>query len=181
MEEIDYKECIIRFLKEENLSHEIKTEPELDFIINFKYPPKINTEEQIQEKTFVIYKPTGKNYLIMSFAVQFSKEHVILLNSISEEAKMIYFLELRKYFLLKDVFYAISSKEMRYEINEKLYWQTGDQHSLKIKLQKCIKKIYNCYIFSNVLFTEMFLSSEDQQEIKKAKDFSSGLDYSLYI
>ncbi|MHA1277581.1 MAG: DUF2299 family protein [Promethearchaeota archaeon] len=181
MENIDIKECIIRFLNEENLNHEIKKEPELDFIINFKYPPKINTEDRIKEKTFVIYKPTGKDYLIMSFAVQFSKEHVIFLNSISEEAKMLYFLELRKYFLLKDVFYAISPKEMRYEINEKLYWHASDLNTLKIKLHKCIKKIYNCYIFSNVLFTEMFLSSENQQEIKKAKGFSSSLDYSLYI
>ena len=175
------KTLVYETLIEENLSHEESNliESEVDFAINFEYPPTTSLHPDTEAKTMVILKPKLKNVFILSIAVQVSEEHALLLRSIDHNALDSYFLNLRKYFLLKDVFYDFP-EELKYEINDKIYIDQ-EKNNLKQTLLESMRRIYNCYIYSNVLLTEMLLTTSNRNEVKKSKDFSSRLDYSLYI
>ncbi len=176
----EIKKLIHDIFIKDNLKMKIIPEEEVDFAIHFEYPPNLGEADPNKSKTLALFKPKDKNFLIMSISVQISEDHRHLLQSIGNNAQIQYLLDLRKYLLLKDVYYEINSVDMRYEISDKIFFNTNSS-AVESSLHTSMHKIYNCYIYSNVLLTEILLKTLDQKDFEKDKDFTSGLDYTLYI
>ncbi|MHA1461307.1 MAG: DUF2299 family protein, partial [Promethearchaeota archaeon] len=84
---------------------------------------------------------------------QISKEKVKILNSLKDNKKRQFFNDLRKYLLIKEVFFKFDFKNLIIEIHEQIY---PDEKSFisKNSLFKLIHKVFYCYVFSNLLLEE---------------------------
>ena len=119
------------------------------------------------------------NLIIISLGTQISKPHIDALNSLKQERKMGFFIDLRKFFLLKDVFFRIDMQNFRYEISDQIFIKADGTLS-KNTFYKVIRKVYNAAAYSNMILGDYCSGKVKPEDLSKDKDFSSGTDFSLY-
>jgi len=161
---------IREYLLDEGFLREKITDPKLnlDFGFIFAFP----SGQRGQRMS--VFKPKNKNLIIISIRIQLSKPHSKALNSLEDDKNIQFFSDLRKYFLMKEVFFQIDIQNYRYEINDQLYLDNEGIVS-KDSFFKTIRKVYYCFIFSNILLKEYCSGKEI-----KTKEFDS-FDFSLYM
>jgi len=93
-------------------------EKKLEFGFQFVFP---NTKGPIAQKMVVI-KPKNKDLIIISNPIQISPQQVVALNSLENNGKIFFFMDIRKFFLIKDVFFRIDTQKFRYEISEQIHF-----------------------------------------------------------
>jgi len=111
--------------------------------------------------------------VIISIATQISKIHIEALNSLDHKKKMQFFMDIRKHFLLKDVLYRIDIPNYRYEFSRY-------EIISKNALFKAIRKIFDTMVYSNLILNEYCEGKIKPEDLDRAKDFSSGSDFTLY-
>ena len=164
-------EQIIReYLLDEGFLKEKITDPKLnlDFGFIFAFP----SGERGQRMS--VFKPKNKNLIIISIRIQLAEPHIKALSSLKNNKNIQFFSDLRKFFLIKEVFFQIDIQNYRYEINDQFYLNKEGIVS-KDSFFKTVRKIYYCFIFSNILLKE-YCSGE---EIKTKE--SDSFDFSLYM
>ena len=178
-EKNNLKTIILEFLSEENLSPNKFSDPKLEFGYKFIFPPGRDPLGRPIGQKMLIFKPKQKDMVIISIATQISKIHIDALNSLDHKKKMQFFMDIRKHFLLKDVLYRIDIPNYRYEISEQIFFSRYEIIS-KNALFKAIRKIFDTMVYSNLILNEYCEGKIKPEDLDRAKDFSSGSDFTLY-
>ena len=111
------KNLIQEYLLEEGLLRENLPDPgsKLDFGVVFVFPPG-------QEKQRMsVFKPKKKDLIVLVIQTQISKDNITALKSQGSKREMQFFLNLRKFFLFKEVFFKIDTQQYRYEISDQFF------------------------------------------------------------
>ena len=162
-------ENLIRdYLLDEGILREKISDSKLDFGLIFSFPPGPNSEQ------LSVFSPKKKSFIIIAIRTQLSQKHAQALDSLKDNKKLQFFNDLKKYFLIKEVYFVLDARNNRYEIHEQLF-PDNDDYISKNSFFKGILKVFYCYFFSNVLLGE-YCSGK---EITPAK-FSPEFDRSLY-
>ncbi len=148
-------------------------EKKLEFGFQFVFP---NTKGPIAQKMVVI-KPKNKDLIIISNPIQISPQQVDALNSLENNGKIFFFMDIRKFFLIKDVFFRIDTQKFRYEISEQMFLKKNGTIS-KNSFFKSVRKVFTCSAYSNMLLNEHCLGKIKPGDMTKSKDFTA--DFSLY-
>jgi hypothetical protein len=172
MSEIKIKSLIRDYLLEEGLLRKKIKDPKLDFGFQFAFPP--GQEGHIM----AVFKPKKKDLIIISSGTQISDQHITALNSLKNDKKLYYFMDLRKFFLLKDVFFRIDVNHYRYEISDQKFLKEDGTLS-KNSIFKSIRKVFNCAAYSNLLLAQYCSGKIKEEDFDKSKDFAES-DFSLY-
>ena len=146
-------------------------EKKLEFGFQFVFPPG-----PIAQKMVVI-KPKDKDLIIISNPIQISPPQVEALNSLEKNGKFFFFMDIRKFFLIKDVFFRIDTQNFRYEISDQIFLKKDGTIS-KNSFFKSVRKVFTCSAYSNMLLNDHCLGKIRPEDMAKSKDFTS--DFSLY-
>ncbi len=172
MSEIKIESTIRDYLLEEGLLRKKIKDPKLDFGFQFAFPPGQGGH------IMAVFKPKDKNLIIVSSGTQISDQHINALNLLKNNKKLHYFMDLRKFFLLKDVFFRIDVNHYRYEISDQKFLKE-DRIISKNSLFKSIRKVFNCAAYSNIILAQYCSGKIKEEDFDKSKDFSES-DFSLY-
>ncbi len=173
------KQLIQDYLLDEGLLRGKISDPKLDFGLQFIFPPGKDPLGRQIGRNMVVIRPKNKNLLVVSLGIQISDPHIKALNSLENEKKMNYFMDLRKSFLLKDVLYRIDIKNYRYEITDQIFLNR-DGFISKNSFFKSVRKVFNCAAYSNIILGEYCAGKIKPEDFIKSKEFTSDSDFSLY-
>ena len=167
---IKIKSLIRKYLLDEGLLRENLPDPKSQFEFGyiFSFPPGQ------QEQRMSVFKPKNKNFIVIIVSTQISKQHVDALNSLKDNRKMQFFEDLRKFFIIKEVFFRIDVQNYRYEINDQLFLKRDGSVS-RNAFFKAIRKIFYNFMYSNIILSE-YCSGK----LKSSNGTPSGFDFSLY-
>lgn len=172
MSEIEIESKIREYLVEEGLLRKKIQDSKLDFGFQFIFPPDPGGN------IMAVYKPKEKNIIIISSGTQISDQHIEALNLLEENKKSMYFLDLKKFFLLKDVFFRIDIINYRYEISDQKF--IGKKGIIsKNSLFKIIRKIFNCTAYSNIILAQYCSDKVKEEDFYKSKDFTDS-EFTIY-
>jgi len=143
---------IVENLLHEYLSEESILKDKIDsakfdfgFIISFPPGPK--------SQNLSVYKPKNRNGIFITIRFQISQKKAEILNSLKNNKKHQFFNDLRKYLLIREVFFRIDHQNLIIEIHEQIY-PNKEGFISKNSLFKLIQKVFYCYVFSNLLLEE---------------------------
>lgn len=171
------KERIRGFLLDEGVLRKRLPTKKLDFGFQFTFPPGNQPSGQPIGKNMAVFKPTNQTFIIIEIGTQISEVHQKALKSLNKEKMMRYFMDLRKFFLIKDVYFGFDLENFRYKISEQIFIEKDTAIS-KNMFFKAVRKIFNCAIYSNILLAEYVSGKIKPEDISKSEDFSPG--FSLY-
>ena len=172
-EESKIRNLIREYLLDEGILREKIKDQKIDFGFQFAFPPG-----KISKIMFVI-KPKNKDLIMIIIGTQISDPHINALNSLNNNKKMRFFMDLRKSFLLKDVYFRINIQNHRYEISDQLFLKNDGTIS-KNSFFSSIRKVFNSDAFSNLILEEYCSGKVKPEDFNKQKEFTSGTDFSLY-
>ena len=164
------KELIREYLLDEGLLREkiSNSKSNMEFGYVFSFPPGARGQRMS------VFKPNNKDFIVIIIRTQLSKKHVAALNSLEDDKKFQFFADLRKFFIIKEVFFQIDVQNYRYEINHQIFLKKDGSVS-KNSFFKSIKHIFYCFMYSNLILSEYC-----SEKIKSSKEPTSGFDFSLY-
>ena len=170
IKKIKIKDLIREYLLDEGLLREKLPDPKSNFEFGyaFSYPPG----QKVQNMS--VLKPKNKGFLIIIIRTQLSKQHITALNSLKDDKKHQFFQDLRKYFIVKEVFFRIDPQNYRYEINNQMFLKNDGSISKNSFFKNC-KQLFYCFMYANIILSE-YCSGK----IKPSKEPTSGFDFSLY-
>ena len=152
---------IHEYLLEEGILKDRIDSAKFDFGFIISFPPGAKSQ------SLSIYKPKNMNGIFITIRFQISKEKAKILNSLNNNKKHQFFNDLRKYLLIKEVFFKIDFQNLIVEIHEQIY-PSNEGFISKNSLFKLIQKVFYCYVFSNLLL-------EEYHKEKKRPDTKIGL------
>ncbi len=166
--ELNLESLIQEYLSEEGIFKEKlqSSDFEFGFIISFPSGPK--------SQNMSIYKPKNKNCVYITIRTQISEKFSKPLSSLKGNRTFQFFNQIRKYFLIKEVYFRIDPQNFKFEIHEQTY-PDRDGYISKDTLFKGIQKVFYCYVFSHILLEELS-SGKDMSSTKFGPEF----DLSLY-
>ncbi len=171
MSELKIKNLIQDYLLEEGLLRKKIKDPKLDFGFQFTFPPGQRGH------IMAVFKPKNKDLIIISSGTQISDQHIKALNLLKAGKKLHYFMDLRKFFLLKDVFFRIDANQYRYEISDQIFLKKGTIS--KNSIFKSIRKVFNCAAYSNIILAQYCSGKIKEEDFDRSKSFIDS-DFSLY-
>jgi len=86
-------------------------------------------------------------------------------------------MDLKKFLLLKDLFFRIDMQNYRYEISDQIFVDP-DNMITKNEFFNSIQKIFNSAVYSNILLGEYCSGVIKPEDFDKSKN--TGLGFSLY-
>ncbi len=173
------KQLIQDYLLDEGLLREKITDSKVEFGFQFIFPPGKDPLGRQVGRSMVVFRPKRKNIIIVSLGIQISDPHVKVLDSLEKNRKMSYFMDLRKSFLLRDVFFRIDIKNNRYEIMDQ-YFLDKEGNLSKNSFFKIVRKVFNCAAYSNIILSEYCAGKIKPEDLLKSKEFDSDSNFSLY-
>ncbi len=165
------KIIIREYLLDEGLLRKNVKDAKVEFGFQFSFPPGP------MGKIMFVIKPFDKDLLIITIGTQISKQHVDALNSLNNNKKLQFWMDLRKFFLIKDVFFRIDVQNHRYEISDQRFLK--DSTLSKNSFFKSVRKVFNSAAYSNIILGQ-YCSGKIKEDFNKSKDYISGSDFSLY-
>jgi hypothetical protein len=173
------KLLIQEYLLDEGLLREKISDPKIDFGFQLVFPPGNDSTGRPVGRRMVVLKPKNKDLIVISLGTQISKPHIDTLNSLKDNRKMQYFWDLRKFFLVKDLFYRIDINNYRYEISDQIFLKDNGTVS-KNTFFKSIRRVFDGSAYSNIILGEYCLGKIKPEDFLKSKDFAGSSDFSLY-
>jgi hypothetical protein len=170
MKKINIKELIQEYLLDEGLLREKLPDPNssLDFGYAFSFP----SSQKVQNMS--VLKPKNKDFIVIIIRTQLSKQHITALNSLKDNKKKLFFEDLRKFFIIKEVSFRIDPQNYRYEISNQIFLKKDGSIS-KNSFFKNIKQLFYCFMYGNLT-----LNNYCSGKIKPSTEPASGFDFSLY-
>ena len=173
--ESNIKVLIQEYLTQEGLLKENLVDPKIEFGFKFVFPPVP------MGKIMFVVKPKTKNkdLVVITIGTQISEPHINALNALENNKKLQFFLDLRKFFLLKDVYFRIDVEYFRYEISDQMFVEK--EEITKNIFYNSVKKVFNCDAYSNIILEEYCSGKVKLESFTKTKELSSGSsEFSLY-
>jgi len=99
MSDLKTNDLIREYLLDEGILRKRIKDSKLDFGFQFIFPPGQG------KHIMAAFKPRDKDLVIISSGIQIAEQHIKALDSLENDKKMHFFMELRKFFLFKDVFF----------------------------------------------------------------------------
>ncbi len=177
--ENNIKQLIQDYLLDEGLLRGKISDPKVEFGFQFVFPPGKDPLGRQIGRNMVVIQPKKKARIVVSLGVQISEPHIKALDSLENPKKLNFFMDLRKSFLLKDVFYRIDIKNHRYEITDQIFLNKNEFIS-KNSFFKSIRKVFNCATYSNIILGEYCAGKIKPEDFMKSKEFSTDSNFSLY-
>jgi len=159
---------IREYLLDEGILREKISGSEVDFGFIFSFP------QGPKSQNMSVFKPKNKNCIFVIIKTQISKKNANTLNSFKGNKKFLFFNNLRKFYLTKEVYFKIDIQNFIIEIIKQIF-PDNDGRISKNTLYKAIQKVFYCYVFSNLLLEEYCLKEEISQT-----EFDPEFDFSLY-
>ena len=138
---------IHEYLLDEGAFKDKLTSDKFDFGFIISFPPGPKSQN------LSIYKPKNINGIFITVKFQISKEKAGILNSFEDNKNHQFFNNLRKYLIIKEVFFKFNFQNYIIEIHEQIYPNKKGFIS-KNSLFKLIQKVFYCYVFSNLLIED---------------------------
>ena len=157
---------IEEYLLDEGLLRKKLTGPNIEFGFQISFPPGSKGHPM------AVVNPKSKDFIIISSGVQIGESHVKVLNSLKNNNVTGFFNQLRKFLILKNVFFRIDNQNYRYEILDQIYITKKNTIS-KNKFFKRIRFVFHCAQYSNILLDEFCSGKIKPQEYinNKSPDF----------
>ena len=146
-DKISIENLIHDYLLNEGVLKEKLTSAKFDFGFIISFPPGPKSQN------LSIYKPKNMKGIFITIRFQISKDKVEIFNSLEANKKHQFFNVLRKYLLIKEVFFKFNFQNYIIEIHEQIY-PSNEGFISKNSLFKLIQKVFYCYVFSNLLIEE---------------------------
>jgi len=164
------KELIREYLLNEGLLREKLPDPQskLEFGFIFSFPPGQETQRMS------VFKPKDKNFIIIILRTQISESHVNSLKTGKNDKISSFLSDLRKYFIIKEVYFRIDIQNFRYEISDQLYLEKSGYISKNLFFNS-IRKLFYSYMYSNIILEEKLSG-----KLKISDKNISKFDLSLY-
>lgn len=178
IKESKIKHLVREFLLDEGILRNKISDPKIDFGFQFAFPPGVDKKKNPIGQAMAVFKPKDKELIIIQLGTQISQPHVTALNSLKEK-EMLFFIELRKFLLLKNLLFRIDVQNHRYEISEQIFISKGGNIS-KNSFYKNIRKVFSCAAYCNMILGEFCSGKVKPEDFSKSKNFGSGSGFSLY-
>lgn len=181
VKESKIKHLIREYLIEEGLLKDNVPDPQsrLEFGFHFHFPPGTDPNGRPLGQIMAVTKPQHKDVVIVVIGTQISQPHVNALNSLGDAKKMQFFVDLRKFFLLKDVFFQVDVQNYRYEISDVTFIEKNGDLS-KNSFFTSVRKVFNSAAYSNMILNDYCAGKVKVEDFGKEKEFGSGSNFSLY-
>jgi len=165
--ELNLEGLIREYLSDEGILEEKLqgSDFEFGFIISFPPGPK--------SQNMSIYKLKNKNSVYITIRTQISEKYSKPLSSLKDNKTFQFFNDIRKYFLIKEVYFRIDPQNFKFEIHEQMY-PDRDGFISKDTLFKGIQKVFYCYVFSHILLEE-YCAGKDITSTKFGPEFGLSL------
>ncbi|MFX1574288.1 MAG: DUF2299 family protein [Promethearchaeota archaeon] len=173
------KHLIREYLLDEGLLREQINDSKLDFGFQFIFPPIKDPSGRELGRKMVVIRPKSKDFIIISLVIQISRPHIDVLNSLEETRKTQFFMDLRKYFLMKDLYYRLDLQNYRYQISDQIFLNEDGTIS-KNSFYKSIRYVFDGAAYSNLILGEYCIGKIKPEDFIKSKDFTPDSDFSLY-
>jgi len=138
---------IHEYLLDEGILKDKIDNPKFDFGFIISFPPGPKSQK------LSIYKPKNRNSVFITIRFQISQKKAEILISLKDKEKGRFFNDLRKYLLIREVFFKIDFQNLIIEIHEQIY-PDKEGFISKNSLFKLIQKVFYCYVSSNLLLEE---------------------------
>lgn len=166
-------EALIRkYLDEEGIYKDEISNPNLAFGYSFTFPPGFNNGHLMQ-----VFRPKKKDCILIYIGTEINDDQVKILESMDEKED--FFQTLRKYLVMKDVFFGIDILNGRYEIVDQIFLKNDGTIS-KNALYQSIRRVFNCAMYGDLLLSEYCSENMELGELYEPRNFNSGTDFSLY-
>ena len=163
-------ENLIRdYLLDEGILREKVVDSNLDFGFIFSFPPGGPKSQQMS-----VFKLKNRSFIIIAIRTKLSEKHAKTLTSLKNNKVFQFFHDLRKFFLIKEVYFRMDIQNYIYEIREQLF-PKNDGYLSKNSFYKGIQKVFYCFVFSNLMLEEYCSGKEIS-----SKKFGPEFDLSLY-
>ena len=141
------KRMVRKYLLDEELLRKKASDDRFEFGFQFVYPPSTKAFPMS------VVKPKGKDFIVISIGIQMSKQRIDALNSLKNDKKQEFFTELKKFLIIKNVFFGIDAKNLRYEISEQIFLKENGKVS-KSTFYRDVRTIFNCAAYTNIIFEQ---------------------------
>lgn len=155
------------YLLDEGLLKKKLTGPTIEFGFQFSFPPGSKGHPM------AVVNPKSKDFVIISSGIQIGESHIKALNSLKDNKIMSFFNELRKFLILKNVFFRIDNQNYKYEIIDQIFINKKGSIS-KNKFFKSIRFVFHCAQYSNILLDEFCSGKIKPQEFSNTKSSDFG-------
>ena len=163
------EKIIQEYLLDEAIFRNKIKNPNIDFGFQFSFPPGSKGHPMS------VTNPKGKDFILISIGIQISQPYIKALDSLKDNKKLLFFKELRKFIISKNLFFRIDIQNHRYEIFDQIFFKKDGTIS-KNSFYKRIRYVFNSTQYSNLMLDD-FCSGQ-----VKPEDFKHtiGTDFSFY-
>jgi len=164
------KDLIQEYLLDEGILRGKVNDPDskFEFGFTFSFPPGQKSQGMS------VLMPKGKNFILIIIQTQLSKPDRKALNSLKDNKKEQFFEDIRRFFLIKELFFRIDAQNYRYEINDQIFIEKDGSIS-RDSFYRSIRKIFYSYIYSTII-----LGTYCYGDKKPSQESPSRFDFSLY-
>lgn len=148
------EDLLREYLLEEDILKDTINSDKFDFGFIISFPPGPKSQN------LSVYKLKNMNGIFITIRYQISQKKAEMLNSLKDNKKGQFFNDLRKFLLIREVFFKFDFQNLIVEIHEQIY-PDKEGFISKNSLFKLILKVFYCYVSSNLLLEEYCMEKED--------------------
>ncbi len=141
------EDLLREYLLEEDILKDNINSDKFDFGFIISYPSGSKSQN------LSIYKPKNMNSIFITIRFKISQEKAEIISSFKSTKRNQLFSDLRKYLLIREVFFKIDFQNLIIEIHEQIY-PNKEGYIPKKSLFKLIQKVFYCYVSCNLLIEE---------------------------
>jgi hypothetical protein len=163
------EKLIQKYIIDEGILRKKLINPNIDFGFQISFPPGS------KGYPMTVTYPKGKDFILISIGIQLSQAHIQALNASKTNKKMLFFQKLRKFIILKNLFFRIDIQNHRYEFYDQIFIKKDGSIS-KNSFYKRIRNLFNCTQYSNLMLEEYSSGKVKPEDFKRMM----GTDFTLY-
>ncbi len=171
------EESIREYLLDEGLLQNSINDSKIKFGFQFTFPP-LSKQSLQKSNSMIVFQPQNKDLLIVSIGTQITKPYINALKK-SKDGEVNFLMELKKLFLIKNVFFRLDKDNYRYEISDQVFI---NQHEIisKNNFFVIIRNLYNVYAYSNLLLSDYCTIKINPNDLSRTQRFNTSPGFNLY-
>jgi len=163
---------IREYLSNQELVWESIIDPRFESGFRFMFPKGSDPHGRPIGKNFVIVQPKNQDFVEISCGVRLSPAQVKALFSLGVDKRVQFFEDIKKIFLLKDVFYNIDTKNNKFAVIDVIYARQDGTISNTFFF-KSVQKMFNCTTHAVLVLREYCAGKMQPEEPLVSKEQAS--------
>jgi hypothetical protein len=174
----DIRAVIRDYLLDEGILRKKLENESVKFGFQFVFPPGPPGKENVKKsQSLVVFQPKNKHeLLIISIGTQISPPHIEALQS--NESKILFFKELKKFLHLQNLFFYLDIENSRYEISDQVFIENNTISKNDFFL--LVRKVFNIQAYSNLILLDFCSEEISGAPYDESSQYKSGSGFSLY-